>query len=191
MNKKSRLLKLPFAIFLCLGIVGCVSVPTGFLKPSNDYLEKRQLQMRQYDTKDDEKIIKAVAGLLQDLGFTLDSSETKLGFVAASKRADATNGGQIAGAVALDVLGLAACVFGVPAYTNAVSRCEKAQLVKASVIVQPSLDGSKMVVRATFQRLVWNMADKLSKIETISDVQVYKKFYDGLSKAIFLEAQQI
>ena len=86
MNKKSRLLKLPFAIFLCLGIVGCVSVPTGFLKPSNDYLEKRQLQMRQYDTTDQEKIMTSVAGLLQDLGFTLDASETQVGFVAASKK---------------------------------------------------------------------------------------------------------
>jgi hypothetical protein len=191
MKKVKHLLKTGCIVLLCLAVAGCATIPKGFLKPEKDALQLRQLETRQYDTKDDEKIIKAVAGLLQDLGFTLDSSETKLGFVAASKKADATNGGQIAGAVALDVLGVAACLFGVPAYTNAYSRCEKAQLVKASVIVQPSLDGSKMVVRATFQRLVWNMTDKLSKIETISEPQIYKKFYDGLSKAIFLEAQQI
>jgi len=59
-------LKSLFVLFLSLGIVGCVTVPTGFLKPSNDYLEKRQLQMRQYDTTDQEKIITSVAGVLQD-----------------------------------------------------------------------------------------------------------------------------
>jgi hypothetical protein len=57
--------------------------------------------------------------------------------------------------------------------------------------VQPSLDGSKTAVRATFQRVVWNMAGQINRIETINDADVYQKFYEGLSKAIFLEAQSI
>ena len=95
MRRMSHFLKRISIIFLCLGIVGCVSIPTGFLKPSEGYLQKRELQMRQYDTTDQEKIITSVAGVLQDLGFTLDASETQVGFVAASKKADATNKGQV------------------------------------------------------------------------------------------------
>jgi hypothetical protein len=154
-------------------------------------LQLRALEIRQYDTKDEEKIVKAVAGVLQDIGFTLDDSETKLGFVAASKRADAQNAAQITTAVAADALGIATALIGAPCYTNAVSRCDKEQLVKASIIVQPSLDGSKTAVRATFQRVVWNMAGQINRIETINDADVYQKFYEGLSKAIFLEAQSI
>ncbi len=191
MKKMKHLLKVCCIGLLCLSVAGCVTMPKGFLKPDKNVLQLRQLEIRQYDTKDEEKIVKSVAGVLQDIGFTLDSSETQLGFVAASKRADATNAAQVASAVVLDALGIAAAVIGAPCYTNSLSRCDKEQLVKASVIIQPSLDGSKTVVRATFQRVVWNMAGQINKIETINDVQTYQKFYDSLSKAIFLEAQNI
>jgi hypothetical protein len=63
-------------------------MPKGFLKPPEDTLEKRQLEMRQYDTKNEEQILSATAGVLQDLGFTLDESETPLGLVVASKNCE-------------------------------------------------------------------------------------------------------
>jgi len=182
MKKAPQFLKLCLAGFLCLGIVGCVSIPKGFLKPSEGYLQKRELQMRQYDTIDQEKIITSVAGLLQDLGFTLDESETQVGFVAASKKADAKNGGQIF---------LMALLGGLGNNPQAVQQCDRDQVIKASVITKPSLDGKKTVVRVTFQRIVWNMGNQISRVETLSDPAMYQKFYDNLSKAIFLEAQKI
>jgi len=191
MKKVSFLLKTCLLFCLCLAVSGCATLPKGFLKPDKNVLQLRALEIRQYDTKDEEKIIKSVAGVLQDIGFTLDDSETELGFVAASKKADAKNAAQITTAVACDALGIATALVGAPCYTNAVSRCDKEQLVKASIIVQPSLDGNKTIVRATFQRVVWNMAGQINKIETINDTLTYQKFYDSLSKAIFLEAQSI
>ncbi len=173
-------------VFLCLGIIGCASIPKGFLKPSETSLEKRELQIRQYDTTNEEQIVTAVAGILQDLGFILDNSETKLGFVAASKKADATSGGQMAGAAFLDVLAALGGGRG-----NAMANCDKSQIVKASVITRLSLDEKKLTVRVTFQRIVWNMSNQISKVESINDPEIYQKFYDGLSKAIFLEAQKI
>ena len=134
--------------------------------------------MRQYDTTDEVKILTAVSGVLQDLGFTLDNSETKLGFVAASKKADATNAGQL---FIVALLGGA----------NAVGNCDASQVVKASIITKPSLDGKKTVVRVTFQRIVWNMNGQINRVESINDLDIYQKFYDSLSKAIFLEAQKI
>ncbi len=186
MKRAHRFLKLSVVIFLCLGIVGCVSIPKGFLKPNEGYLQKRELQMKQYDTTNEEQIITAVAGVLQDLGFTLDASETKVGLVAASKAADATSKGQIAGAIFLDLL----CALG-GSSPNTTGQCDKTQVIKASVITKPSLDGKKMVVRVTFQRIVWNMNNLISRVETINDLGIYQKFYDSLSKAIFLEAQKI
>jgi len=183
MKKMPHSLKLFLTGFLCLGIVGCATVPTGFLKPSEGYLQKRELQMRQYDTTDQEKIITSVAGVLQDLGFTLDASETQVGFVAASKQADAKSGGQMAGAFFLTLLS--------EGKSDYMSRCDKSQVIKASVITKPSLDGKKTVVRVTFQRIVWNMANQINRVESIKDPIMYQKFYEALSKAIFLEAQQI
>ena len=181
MKKILKFLKPFIVVFLCLGIVGCVSIPKGFLKPSEGYLEKRQLQMRQYDTTNEEQIIAAVAGVLQDLGFTLDESETKLGLVCASKRADATSSGQITAAVFFDIL------FG----SNTLAGCDKHQVVKASVVTKPALDGRKIVIRVTFQRIVWNRSNQISKVETITELGIYQKFYNSLSKAVFLEAQKI
>jgi len=186
MRRMPHFLKLISIIFLCLGIVGCVSIPKGFLKPSEGYLQKRELQMRQYDTTDQEKIITSVAGVLQDLGFTLDASETQVGFVAASKKADATNKGQMFWAGFADALN----AFGGHS-SNAMAACDASQVVKASVITKPSLDGSKTVVRVTFQRVVWNVGGQINKVETLNDPAMYQKFYDSLSKAIFLEAQKI
>jgi len=185
MKKNYKFSKL-FVVFLCLGIVGCASIPKGFLKPTEASLEKKQLQMRQYDTINEEQILTAVAGVLQDLGFNLDNSETKLGFVAASKKADATSKGQIAGAFFLDLIAAAGGSHG-----NAMANCDQSQVVKASVITKPSLDEKKTVVRVTFQRIVWNMSNQISKVESVNDPEIYQKFYDSLSKAIFLEAQKI
>jgi len=142
--------------------------------------------MRQYDTTDQEEIISSVAGVLQDLGFTLDSSETKLGLVSASKNADATDARQITLALAADVL---SALSGT--HSNNMAGCDKEQKVKASVVVKPSLDGSKTIVRVTFQRIIWNMQNQISRIETIRDPEAYRRFYTSLSKAIFLEAQKI
>lgn len=179
-------MKSSIVALFCLFLVGCASVPKGFLKLPEGHLEKRQLQMRQYDTKDEEKIITAVAGVLQDLGFILDESESKLGLVVASKKADATNRGQVAGAIILDVLG---ALFGT--YSNASATVDAVQHVKASVITKPSLDGDKIVVRVTFQRIVWNASNQINRVESINESEIYQKFYESLSKAIFLEAHKI
>jgi hypothetical protein len=182
MTKISLFKKQFLLIFIILGIAGCVTAPAGFLKPGDDYLAKRQLQIRQYSTTNEEQIMSSVAGVLQDLGFTLGDSETHLGFVSASKAADAVNKGQVFAAIVLGGLGN---------NSQLVQECDKSQVIKASVIAKPSLDGKNIVVRVTFQRIVWNMANQISRVETLKDPLMYQKFYDSLSKSIFLEAQQI
>jgi hypothetical protein len=187
MRKKYLFLRISFIVFLCLSVIGCATAPpAGFLKPGEENLAMRQLQIRQYDTANQEQIITAVAGVVQDLGFTLDDSETELGLVSASKKADASVTGQKFWAGLVDVLN---AMNGVP--SNASASCDAAQVVKASIIVKPSLEGNKTVVRITLQRVVWNVAGQVNRVESIKDPAIYQKFYDALSKAIFLEAQKI
>lgn len=173
-------------IILSLCVVGCATIPTGFLKSSEDSLEKRQIQIRQYDTKDESQIIQATAGVLQDLGFILSDSETELGLVVATKSADATQTGQVIMAGLADFLN---AFSGTP--SNASATVDKVQEVKGSVIVHPSLEGGKIIVRITFQRIVWNASGQINRVETMSEPELYQKFFDSLSKSIFLEANQI
>ena len=76
-------------------LTGC-TVHTDHLYVLNEnYLQERQQQTRRFETKDEELILSSSAQVLQDLGFTLTESETKMGLLTASKERDAKNGGQL------------------------------------------------------------------------------------------------
>ena len=142
--------------------------------------------MKQYDTQDEKEIIAACAGVLQDLGFSLDDSESDLGLIVGSKNRDATDAGQVTLAtmsVILSALG--------GGTSDAFSRIDKTQKIRASIVSKPSLDGSKIVVRVTFQRIVWNARGDVSRMETLKDQSLYSGFFERLSKSVFLEAHSI
>ena len=73
-------------IIIFLFSVGCATkIPPEALVWTQETLEERQLQTRRFDTSDETMVLQSVAGLLQDLGFNIDESETKLGIIVASK----------------------------------------------------------------------------------------------------------
>ena len=137
------------------------------------------MQSRRFGTKDEEKLQRASAQVLQDLGFQIDESETRLGVIVASKSRDATETGQIVGSIVV------AIVFGVHMPTD------KHQKIRASLVTRPVDNGSDVAVRITFQRLVSNTQNNLSKIEGINDPKVYQEFFEKLSQSVFLTAQDV
>ena len=64
------------------------------------------------------------------------------------------------------------------------------QKMRASVVTRVKDDGF-IIVRVTFQRVVWNTQGQVSKSEALNDPQHYQEFFLKLSKAIFLEAHEI
>lgn len=172
-------------LFVVLGIAllgqGCeATIPKEALQLSPESLEKRQLQTRRFDTWDEAKILSACAQVLQDLGFNLDESESKLGVVVASKDRDAREAGQIAAAVVIAIL------LGAP------MPVDSTQKIRASLVTKPVGENEEsMAVRVTFQRIVWNNQNQVSKLETLDDPKLYQEFFERLSKAVFLEAHEI
>lgn len=161
---------------------GCANntIPPEALTLSADTLERRTRQSRLFDTNDENQMLSASAGVLQDLGFTLDESETELGVIVASKDRDATESGQVVGKVILAVL------LGVNV------AIDDEQKIRASLVTRVSQqDQRRTHVRVTFQRIVWNDQGIVSKIEAIDDPEIYQDFYSRLSKSIFLEAHKI
>ena len=184
---------------------GCATtIPPEALQMQPDTLANRQVQSRKYDIKTEKELLSASAAVLQDMGFNLDESQTSLGVIVASKSRDAKDGGQIAGAIVMGFL------FGAAAVSY-----DKNQKIRASLVTKPAVtnnpikvelspkDGknikfdqqveasSGFVVRVTFQRLVWNQNNVLTKIEGINDPSIYTEFYDKLSKSVFLQAQNV
>lgn len=137
------------------------------------------MQTRRFGTKDEEKLQRAAAQVLRDLGFQIDDSETKLGVIVASKSRDARETGQIVGAVVV------AIVFGVAMPTD------KNQKIRASLVTKQVDNGADTIVRITLQRTVWNTRNEISKNEGINDPRIYQEFFEKLSQSVFLTAQEI
>jgi hypothetical protein len=85
-------------------IAGCQTIPKDALTLSHESLVERQMQTRKYETTDERKILTVSAELLQDMGFNIDESETKLGLITASKQRSAVNAGQVFAAVVVAAL---------------------------------------------------------------------------------------
>lgn len=171
---------------LLFGLSGCVSVPPDIFRLPANSLAKRQLETRQYETTDEARIISACAGLLQDFGFTLDESETGLGLIVASKDRSAINGGQIALATFVTALSAFSGT-----YQDAYSQIDRNQKLRAAVVTHLSEDRSRVLVRVSFQRVVWNRQGLVTRMETLNDPKLYEDFFERLSKSIFLEEQKI
>ena len=83
-----NLLHRPIALLtaLLLGLSGCGSVPNDALRLTSQSDQNRDRQTRRFDNVAETTLLAASAGVLQDLGFNLDESESKLGVVTASRR---------------------------------------------------------------------------------------------------------
>jgi hypothetical protein len=177
------MLSVPIKTLIVISVVilsGCVSnkIPPEALRIEKETLETRSIQTRYFETLNEEDLLAASASVLQDLGFLLDESETKLGLLTASKKRDAQETGQIVGAV------LMAVIFGAHMETD------KDQKIKASLVSRKVEDG-KISVRITFQRMIWNGSGVLWKLETLNDKEMYQEFFSKLSKSVFLEEHKV
>jgi hypothetical protein len=163
---------------------GCATIPEDALVLTPDSMERRQLQTRRIEGIDESGLLSASAGVLQDLGFNIDESETRLGVIVASKDRSAVTGGQVLGAVLLALMG-------------AYSDIDKTQKIRVSLVTRPGLSQDReplpntQLLRITIQRIVTNTSGMVTRIESIEEPAIYQEFFDKLSKSVFLEVQQI
>lgn len=174
--------KLKYIIVACaLGVTGCATTaPEDLFQVAETSLQDRQLQSRFFETNNEVELLSAGVAVLQDMGYSIDETETKSGVVTASKTVDATNNAQIAGAVLLAVLG------------GGNMSIDSQQQIKVSFVTLPSKNNKNgYLARATFQRIVTNTEGQVTKAETMDNEELYTEFFNKLSKSVFLEAQKI
>jgi len=172
------------ALLGALVIAGCATVPENTFVVTPELLQQRQLETRRYDGLKEQDLIVASTNVLQDMGFNLENSETKLGVLTASKQRDATNAGEVAAAIFVALLG---------GGSMAIS---KDQTIRVSLVVRPVNDSNghamsdSHFVRVTFQRIV-RRSDNSTYSETLNELELFQDFYERVSKSVFLEAQKI
>ena len=167
-------------VAVCAALISCAGTPKDAFMLSPTSLEDRQVQSRKFTTDNEVSLLSAGAAVLQDMGYVLDETDSKLGLITASKQADATNAGQIVGAVVLAM------------FTGAVTPIDKEQKIRVSFVTLPSAtDKGSYIARITFQRIVWNSEGQIARVETIKEPEIYEGFFDKLSKSVFLEAFKI
>jgi hypothetical protein len=172
-------------VFSVLLVSSCAPrIPKEALQLTPQSLKNRQLQTRSFDT-DEKTLLVASAGVLQDLGFTIDETEANVGVVVCSKRRSAVVAGQVAASICLAGLAQQSVPW------------DKEQIIRASLVTHPvyidQADKSqdKTAVRITFQRIVINTQGQVTRREFINEPRIYQEFFDKLSQSVFLEAHEI
>ena len=183
------------------------TIPQDALLLSPESLADRQMQTRRFDTNNNQTMLSAAGAVLQDLGFTLDESETTLGILVGSKRRDATSGGQIAGAILVALLGggsmpvdkeqliRVAMVMREIAPSTPSEEPKKVPPAKSARTAQTETEAEKALgqstVRVTFQRVIINTVNQVTRAEQVNEPEIYQEFFDKLSQSVFLEAHNI
>lgn len=133
---------------------------------------QRRMQTRRFDTADEIRVLRASGALLQDLGFTMDNSDARVGVLVASKDRSAVEVGDVLVSILLR------------------SSWDSKQKLRASIVTRP-VGSRSLAVRATFQRLVWNTDGRVTRLEGLNEPEFYVEFFEKLSKALFLEAHEL
>jgi len=170
---KKPLFLLPIFIIL----TSCVSYDN-YYKLDPQYLERRQLETRRFETDDEDAMLVASAQVLQDLGFTIEESETKLGLITASKMRDAKSFGGVASAI------LVSAILGGPAIYDV------DQKIYITLVSTKSRASKGFNVRVEFMRIVKNSQNQ-ARFEIIKEPEIYQNFFDKLSHSLFLTANNL
>lgn len=145
-------------------------------------LAKRQLQTRIFDTENESEVLAACAAVLQDIGFLVDESERPVGLIVGSKERSAVQPGEIVGKIILTILALG----------KYEPEWDENQIMRISLVVTPIIADQKCTaVRVNFQRIVFTNKGFVSKREALGTPEIYQEFFAKLSKALFLEAQEL
>ena len=184
---------------MALIVAGCgSSLPKHVLRLTPDTLQNRVLQTRKYEGISEADLLSASTGVIQDLGFIIDESETNLGLMVGSKNRDAPPDAtqrtvQVLVTTASIFVAIIAALGGADDVEIYVPPVDDYQKLWVSIVIRPTSedDDKTHSVRVTFQRIVWDTEGEIDRMQSLSEPEMYQKFFDLLSKSVFLEGQKI
>lgn len=174
--------KLLFFLTVVVLFSGCANTQQNLYTLDKDYLERRNIETRVFDTKNEKELLTASAQVLQDLGYSIKESNVNLGLITAEKNSDVTTK---AGKVALTTLSILSIAAG-----GSETTYEDVQKFYVNIVTTPTKEKTTKV-RVLFTRKSWDNKGNLFKVEKITDTKTYQQFFDKLSQSVFLTANGI
>lgn len=167
-------------------MAGCATEDAqGAIRPRDDAAALREMQTRRFEGIEEDRLLAAGVAVLQDLGFTIRLSNARLGFAKGVKDREAKAPDQVAAVVLLMLLasaggGGAASMPPMP----------QEQTITALLVTRPLADGAREhALRISFHRYL--RQPLLLESGVLREPQLYERFFELLSKAIFLEAHRL
>ena len=131
-------------------------------------LQIREFQTRRFDVADTKVVLKAMLNVLQDEGFIIKNADATLGFLMGSKTVDIEPGW-----------------LAKLAYVLNDDRYVKTAVIETSVTV--TTVGTRTLVRANFEKRVFDNAGVVVAAQQLDDEDYYREFFAKVDKGIFLE----
>ncbi len=173
--------KLLFFLTVVVLFSGCANQQNLYTL-DKDYLERRSIETRVFDTQNEKDLLTASAQVLQDLGYSIKESDVNLGMITAEKNSDVTG---TTGKIALKTLSILSIASG-----NGETTYEEVQKFYVNIVTTPTKEKT-IKVRVLFTRKSWDNKGNLFKVEKITDTKTYQQFFDKLSQSVFLTANGI
>ena len=129
-------------------------------------------------------MLQAGAAVAQDLGFLIEESSVGSGMLLASKKREAVDQGQRATEMLLVLL----AAFSKSRYQ---ASFDTDQRIRLSFTTRAEPGGSGLIVRVSFQRVIYDQNGRAKVAETVEDPLIYQEFFEKLNQASFLQAQDI
>ena len=171
-------------------LAGCQEVPAGALKLPPESAEHRQLQTHRYEGVSEARVLAAGLSVMQDLGFTLEGSESRLGVITGSRKL--TSHRPYGSKEYLSGILWTAFIPYLAPFTvyNAATGVKEPQLVRISLVTQPDNQSTPPAcfVRVTAQRVVYHdeKHTTVQAVEPLDDPRFFAEFFTRLSNSLFL-----
>jgi hypothetical protein len=196
MNQTNQITWFPACLVLlaCFALLsGCIeeTKPDELFQLTPESLRNRAMSTRVFETPNEKELLSASAAVLQDLGFQVEESQPEVGYFRAVKERSARERRQYFHRVVFFFLSLGSVVMPVDLH----------QKIVAALVTRPlNPQATKQEVRISLFRVVWKGDGQANRqyippgeqyMEMIRDPEIYQQFFAKLSKAVFLEAQDI
>lgn len=171
-----------------LALSACAKLPPDYLSLGPSLPAERELQGRRFDGIGEPQLLRASVGVLQDLGFTMETAGSALGFVQGTKEREAKAPEQKL--IVLFIAALAASQGGTGG-SIPVEQMREDQTISVLLTVRPERESGAQshVVLVSFHS---HLRRPLGvSAGPLRDPALYQSFFELLSHAVFLEGQKL